>query len=109
LSTFQIVELAPSLPSIKLFFSGRVSGSLDPSNHINPKLNKALPWSLQPFKSRSNVKAPISLISNASTVKPKAITLPHWKSGMLQKKNPMSSQNIPSCGDKPFGQQGTRS
>jgi hypothetical protein len=32
----------------------------------------------------------------------------HWKSGMLQQ-NPMSSQNIPSCGDKAFGQQGTRS
>ncbi len=41
-STFQIVELAPSLPSIKLPFNGHVLGSLDVDNHINPKFNKTL-------------------------------------------------------------------
>ncbi len=42
---------------------------------------------------------------------PSNLKPPHcqdWRSGMLHK-NPKSSQNIPSCGDKPFGQQGTRS
>ncbi len=60
-STFQIVEFAPGLPLIKLPLSGHVSKSLDVGNHINPKFKKALPWNLQPFKSRSNIKAPISL------------------------------------------------
>ncbi len=32
----------------------------------------------------------------------------YWKSGMLHK-NPLSLQNIPTCGNKPLGQQGTRS
>jgi hypothetical protein len=107
-STSQTVQLAPSLPSIKLPLSGHVSGSLDAGNHINPKFSKALPWSLQPCKSGSRIKAPISLTSNASAPKPEATTLPALEKWNATE-NPLNSQNVPSCGDKPPGQQGTRS
>jgi hypothetical protein len=83
-----MAELTLSLPSITLPFSGHVSESLDPSNHINPKLNKALPWSLQPFEPRSNIKAPISFISNTSAMKPKATTLPTLEKWDATKKTP---------------------
>ncbi len=106
-STSQTVQLAPSLPSIKLPLSGHVSGSLDAGNHINPKFSKALPRSLQRFKSGSRIKAPISLTSNASA-KPEATTLPALEKWNATE-NPLNSQNVPSRGDKPPGQQGTRS
>jgi len=79
-------------------------GSLDVDKfYINPKFSKALPKSLQPFKSKSNIKTPISLTSNTSTLKLKATTflaLEKWNAT----KNPLSLQNIPSCGGKPLGQ-----
>jgi len=75
-STFQIVELASSLPSIKLPLSDHVLRSLHADKiHINPTLNKALPQSLQPYKSSSSIKTLISRTSNALALKLKATTL----------------------------------
>ncbi len=50
---------------------------------------------------------PISLTSNALTLELNTTLLVLEKWNAI--KNPLSLQNIPSCGDKPLGQQGTRS